>query len=158
MAQCNRTRARAEDRIRGLKDSGLQNLPLHQFAKNVIWLELVQLAAELLTWTQTLAFTGSAARTWEPNGSGCGCCTWPAGSSPPADATGCDCPVGGHGRTSSSAAMPACTPSPDSPSPTPTRPTENRRPQRRSPSAPPNRRHYNDTNQDPPNKVTKDRG
>jgi hypothetical protein len=62
----HRQRARAEDRIRGLKDSGLRNLPLHQFAKNVIWLELVQLAAELLTWTQTLAFTGSAARRWEP--------------------------------------------------------------------------------------------
>jgi hypothetical protein len=45
----HRQRARAEDRIRGLKDSGLRNLPLHQFAKNIIWLELVQLAAELLT-------------------------------------------------------------------------------------------------------------
>lgn len=62
----HRMRARAEDRIRGLKDSGLRNLPLHSFAKNVIWLELVQLAAELLTWTQTLAFTGSIARFWEP--------------------------------------------------------------------------------------------
>jgi Transposase DDE domain group 1 len=62
----HRHRARAEDRIRGLKDSGLRNLPLHQFAKNIIWLELVQLAAELLTWTQTLAFTGSPARRWEP--------------------------------------------------------------------------------------------
>jgi len=62
----HRQRARAEDRIRGLKDSGLRNLPLHEFAKNVVWLELVQLAAELLAWTQTLAFTGTAARTWEP--------------------------------------------------------------------------------------------
>lgn len=62
----HRQRARAEDRIRGLKDSGLRNLPLHEFTKNVIWLELVQLAAELLTWTQTLAFVGSIARFWEP--------------------------------------------------------------------------------------------
>jgi hypothetical protein len=62
----HRMRARAEDRIRALKDCGLRNLPLHQFGKNVIWLELVQLAAELLTWTQTLAFTGSIARFWEP--------------------------------------------------------------------------------------------
>jgi hypothetical protein len=62
----HRMRARAEDRIRGLKDCGLRNLPLHEFTKNVIWLELVQLAAELLTWTQTLAFTGSIARLWEP--------------------------------------------------------------------------------------------
>jgi hypothetical protein len=62
----HRQRARAEDRIRALKDCGLRNLPLHEFAKNVIWLELVQLAAELLTWTQTLAFDGSIARFWEP--------------------------------------------------------------------------------------------
>jgi hypothetical protein len=62
----HRQRARAEDRIRTLKDTGLRNLPLHEFTKNVIWLELVQLAAELLTWTQTLAFTGSIARFWEP--------------------------------------------------------------------------------------------
>lgn len=62
----HRQRARAEDRIRGLKDSGLRNLPLHSFAKNAIWLELVQLAAELLAWTQTLAFDGSIARFWEP--------------------------------------------------------------------------------------------
>jgi len=62
----HRTRARAEDRIRGLKDTGLRNLPLHDFAKNMIWVELVQLAAELLVWTQMLAFDGSIARFWEP--------------------------------------------------------------------------------------------
>lgn len=62
----HRQRARAEDRIRGLKDCGLRNLPLHEFAKNVISLELIQLAAELLAWTQTLAFTGSIAKFWEP--------------------------------------------------------------------------------------------
>jgi hypothetical protein len=62
----HRQRARAEDRIRTLKDTGLRNLPLHELAKNTIWLELVQLAAELLTWTQTLAFDGSIARFWEP--------------------------------------------------------------------------------------------
>jgi hypothetical protein len=62
----HRMRARAEDRIRGLKDTGLRNLPLHDFAKNIIWVELVQLAAELLTWTQTLAFHNSIARFWEP--------------------------------------------------------------------------------------------
>lgn len=62
----HRLRARAEDRIRGLKDTGMTNLPLQAFAKNQIWLELVQLAAELLTWTQLLAWHGNAARTWEP--------------------------------------------------------------------------------------------
>ena len=34
--------------------------------KNQIWLELAQLAAELLTWTQLLAWPDQAARTWEP--------------------------------------------------------------------------------------------
>ncbi len=49
----HRRRARAEDRIRALKDSGLRNLPLHDFAQNQIWLELVLLAADLLAWTAT---------------------------------------------------------------------------------------------------------
>ena len=62
----HRLRARAEDRIRGLKDTGLTNLPPQAFAKNPIWLELAQLAAELLTWTQLLAWPDQAARTWEP--------------------------------------------------------------------------------------------
>jgi len=62
----HRLRARAEDRIRGLKDTGLTNLPLQAFAKNQIWLEPAQLAAELLTWTQLLAWPDQAARTWEP--------------------------------------------------------------------------------------------
>ena len=62
----HRRRARAEDRIRGLKDTGLRNLPLQEFAKNQIWLELVHLAAELLAWTQLLAWSDQPARTWEP--------------------------------------------------------------------------------------------
>lgn len=62
----HRLRARAEDRIRNLKDTGLSNLPLQQFAKNQIWLEIAQLAAELLAWTQTLAWHNSPAALWEP--------------------------------------------------------------------------------------------
>jgi Transposase DDE domain group 1 len=62
----HRLRARAEDRIRGLKDTGMTNLPLQAFTKNQIRLELVQLAAELLTWTQLLAWPNAPARTWEP--------------------------------------------------------------------------------------------
>ena len=62
----HRLRARAEDRIRALKDTGLTNLPLQAFAKNQIWLELAQLGAELLTWTQLLAWHHHPARTWEP--------------------------------------------------------------------------------------------
>lgn len=62
----HRLRARAEDRIRCMKDTGLRNLPLHDFAANQVWLELVALATDLLAWTQHLALTGTPARTWEP--------------------------------------------------------------------------------------------
>lgn len=63
----HRLRARAEDRIRGLKDTGMRNLPFHGYAQNQIWLEIVALAADLLTWTQTLAFDEyEPARRWEP--------------------------------------------------------------------------------------------
>ena len=62
----HRLRARAEDRIRGLKDTGMTNLPLQAFTKNQIWLELACLAYELLTWTQLLAFHDQPARVWEP--------------------------------------------------------------------------------------------
>ena len=62
----HRLRARAEDRIRALKDTGLANLPLHDFAQNSLWLELVLLAADLLAWTQTLALADTPARRWEP--------------------------------------------------------------------------------------------
>lgn len=62
----HRLRARAEDRIRNLKDTGATNLPLQAFDKNQIWLELAQLAAELLVWTQLLAWHDQDARVWEP--------------------------------------------------------------------------------------------
>jgi hypothetical protein len=62
----HRQRARAEDRIRGLKDTGLRNLPFHGFAQNQIWLEIIALAADLLVWTQTLAWHAHPARRWEP--------------------------------------------------------------------------------------------
>ena len=62
----HRQRARAEDRIRNLKDTGLRNFPFHRFDHNRIWLEIISLAADLLVWTQTLAFTGHPARRWEP--------------------------------------------------------------------------------------------
>jgi hypothetical protein len=62
----HRRRARAEDRIRCAKDTGLANLPLHDFAQNEIWCALVALAADLIAWMQTLALTGHDARRWEP--------------------------------------------------------------------------------------------
>ncbi len=62
----HRRRARAEDRIRAAKDTGLTNLPLHDFTQNQIWCAIVALACELTAWMQILALTGSQARRWEP--------------------------------------------------------------------------------------------
>src|SRR5215470_12761564 len=61
----HRHRARCEDRIRNAKDTGLRNLPLHGFAQNQMWCELVAMASELLAWTAMLALDGPA-RAWEP--------------------------------------------------------------------------------------------
>ena len=61
----HRRRARCEDRIRCAKDTGLRNLPLHGFAQNQIWCELVAMACELTAWMQMLALDGPA-RAWEP--------------------------------------------------------------------------------------------
>jgi hypothetical protein len=62
----HRRRARAEDRIRAAKDTGLTNLPLHELDQNRIWQAIVALACEITTWTQLLAFTEHPARRWEP--------------------------------------------------------------------------------------------
>lgn len=62
----HRRRARAEDRIRIAKDTGLTNLPLHDFAQNQIWCALVELACEITAWMQLLALTEHSARRWEP--------------------------------------------------------------------------------------------
>lgn len=62
----HRRRARCEDRIRNLKDTGIRNFPLQGFAQNQIWLQIVFLAAELTAWMGLLALTQETARTWEP--------------------------------------------------------------------------------------------
>lgn len=67
----HRRRARAEDRIRTAKDTGLRNLPLHDFTQNQIWCAIVALACELTAWMQLLAFIDAdgnthEARRWEP--------------------------------------------------------------------------------------------
>lgn len=61
----HRQRARAEDRIRAARATGLRNLPLHDSAQNQIWLEIIQIALDLLAWLPMLALTGQA-RVWEP--------------------------------------------------------------------------------------------
>lgn len=62
----HRRRARAEDRIRAAKDTGLRNLPLHDLTQNMIWCAVVALACELTAWAQLLAFAQHPARRWEP--------------------------------------------------------------------------------------------
>jgi hypothetical protein len=62
----HRRRARAEDRIRTAKDTGLTNLPLHELDQNRIWQAVVALACEITAWAQMLAFTEHPARRWEP--------------------------------------------------------------------------------------------
>ncbi|MFT3860044.1 IS1380 family transposase [Micropruina sp.] len=62
----HRRRARAEDRIRHAKTTGLTNLPLHGYLQNQIWCTLVALACELKAWMQLLALEGHDARRWEP--------------------------------------------------------------------------------------------
>lgn len=61
----HRLRARAEDRIRAARATGLRNLPPHDTAQNQVWMEIVQIALDLLAWMPMLALTGRA-RLWEP--------------------------------------------------------------------------------------------
>jgi hypothetical protein len=61
----HRGHARVEDRIRCAKETGLRNLPLHDFDGNAAWLQLVLTAQDLLAWLQQLCLTG-APRAWEP--------------------------------------------------------------------------------------------
>jgi Transposase DDE domain group 1 len=62
----HRRRARAEDRIRAAKDTGLTNLPLHDLDQNRIWCAIIALACEITAWMQMLALTDHPARRWEP--------------------------------------------------------------------------------------------
>jgi hypothetical protein len=62
----HRRRARAEDRIRCAKDTGLRNLPLQEMDQNRIWCAVVALAVELTAWAQLLALHAHPARRWEP--------------------------------------------------------------------------------------------
>lgn len=60
-----RGRGRMECAIRDMKDTGLANLPSHDFAVNSAWLQLVLMAADLLAWAKTLCLDGELA-TAEP--------------------------------------------------------------------------------------------
>jgi hypothetical protein len=58
----HRQRARAEDRIRDDKDTGLAKLPFKELALNEVWLEIVMLAHDLIVRTQALLLSGELAR------------------------------------------------------------------------------------------------
>jgi hypothetical protein len=60
-----RGRGRMECAIRDMKDTGLANLPSHDFAINHAWLHLVLIAADLLAWAKTLCLQGNL-KTAEP--------------------------------------------------------------------------------------------
>lgn len=62
----HRRRARAEDRIRDAKDTGLRNLPLKTFGQNRVWCLIVGIASELIAWLGLLAHPDQQARRWEP--------------------------------------------------------------------------------------------
>jgi hypothetical protein len=60
-----RQRAHAEDHIRNDKDTGLRKLPFQDFQMNQVWLYLVLIAHDLISWSQTLLLDGELA-TAEP--------------------------------------------------------------------------------------------
>lgn len=55
----HRQRARAEDRIREAKNTGLRNLPCRAWNENAAWLQVVLTAIDLLCWTKLLCFPHS---------------------------------------------------------------------------------------------------
>jgi hypothetical protein len=57
-----RQRAHVEDHIRNDKDTGLSKLPFKDFQMNQVWLYLVLIAHDLLTWTQALLLDGALAK------------------------------------------------------------------------------------------------
>ncbi|HLZ21134.1 MAG TPA: IS1380 family transposase [Ktedonobacterales bacterium] len=61
----HRGRARVENRIRCGKDTGLENLPFHDFHANRAWLELILTAQDLIAFFQRLCLRGEA-KEWEP--------------------------------------------------------------------------------------------
>ncbi len=54
----HRRRARVEDRIRAGKQTGMENLPFHDFDANRAWLELSLIAQDLLAWARALLLEG----------------------------------------------------------------------------------------------------
>lgn len=62
----HRGHARVEDRIRTGKDTGMRTLPCDTFDRNALWLQLVLLAQDLMTFTQVLTLEAGELRSAEP--------------------------------------------------------------------------------------------
>ena len=58
----HRARAHVEDHIRNDKDTGMRNLPFKDFEHNRIWLQIVLIAHDLITWIKRLLLTGQLAK------------------------------------------------------------------------------------------------
>ncbi len=59
----HRARARAENQIADDKETGLAKLPFRDFEMNSVWLELVLIAHDLISWTKGLLLSGELARS-----------------------------------------------------------------------------------------------
>jgi len=58
----HRRHAEVENRIKNLKDCGLERMPFTSFEANAAWMELTLAAADLLAWCQALCLDGELAR------------------------------------------------------------------------------------------------
>ena len=57
----HRRHGQVENRIKNLKDCGLERMPFTSFAANAAWMEMVLTAADLLAWASSLLLTGELA-------------------------------------------------------------------------------------------------
>jgi len=58
----HRRHAEVENRIKNLKDCGLERMPFTSFEANAAWMELTLAAVDLLAWCQVLCLDGDLAR------------------------------------------------------------------------------------------------
>jgi hypothetical protein len=58
----HRGHGNVENRIKNLKDTGIERMPFTSFNANAAWMEMTLAAADLLVWTQRICFTGELAR------------------------------------------------------------------------------------------------
>jgi hypothetical protein len=58
----HRGHGQVENRIKNLKDTGIERMPFTSFDANAAWMETTLTAADLLVWTQRICFTGELAR------------------------------------------------------------------------------------------------